>query len=482
MAPLHDVHPELTIDSLVPRRAPPLIFSSITPVLALVDSAFIVMLSIACGVVHNFVVQGRAIDVSGYFGFGVAVAALFWTAAHARGLYSSSQIQRLGLQVQGAILIWAMVFPCLSVVAFALKADNVPPLGAVLLFFVTGFAGITVLRHGAPRVLAHAPRPGMRPKRQVVVVAQYGPHVSPSLAQAIAVSGRTICKTISLPATCDEQVLSERMGELITHVRQASVDEVLLAVRCTDEISIEAIVGHLRIVPVPVMLIPDVTVSALLERPFLALGNTRAIELQRTPLTRSQLAAKRLLDIVLSAFGLLGLAPVLCVTAVLILLDSPGPVLFRQRRAGFNVRSFDIYKLRTMRTLEDGAVIRQASRGDARITRVGRVLRKFSIDELPQLLNVLRGEMSLVGPRPHALAHDIEYGQAIPAYAARHRVKPGITGWAQVNGWRGATPQLEMMIRRVEHDLWYIDHWSFWLDIKILMLTVVGAVRADNAY
>jgi lipopolysaccharide/colanic/teichoic acid biosynthesis glycosyltransferase len=135
-----------------------------------------------------------------------------------------------------------------------------------------------------------------------------------------------------------------------------------------------------------------------------------------------------------------------------------------------------------MRTLEDGLVIRQACRGDARITRVGRVLRKFSIDELPQLLNVLRGEMSLVGPRPHALAHDLEYGQAIPAYVARHRVKPGITGWAQVNGWRGATPQLEMMIRRVEHDLWYIDHWSFWLDVKILALTVVGAVRADNAY
>jgi Undecaprenyl-phosphate glucose phosphotransferase len=482
MAPLHDAHPTLTIDSLVPRRALPPIFSSITPVLALIDSAFIVMLSIACGVAHDFVVLGRVVNVNRYVGFGIAVAALFSTVAHARGVYSSLQIQRAGPQVHGSILIWLMVFLCLFIVAFALKVDSVPPFGAVLLFFVTGFAGITVLRHGAPQVLAHAPRPAMRPRRQVIVVAQYGPHVSPGLAQAIAVSGRTICKTISLPAMCDEQVLSERMGELITHVRQASVDEILLAVSCADEISIEAIVEHLRIVPVPVMLIPDVVVGALLERPFLALGNTRAIELQRTPLTRQELAAKRLLDILLSAFGLLVLFPVLGFTAALILLDSPGPILFRQRRAGFNGRPFDIYKLRTMRTQENGAVIRQVSRGDARITRVGRVLRKFSIDELPQLLNVLRGEMSLVGPRPHALAHDIEYGQAIAIYAARHRVKPGITGWAQVNGWRGATPQLEMMIRRVEHDLWYIEHWSLWLDIKILILTVIGAARAENAY
>jgi putative colanic acid biosynthesis UDP-glucose lipid carrier transferase len=135
-----------------------------------------------------------------------------------------------------------------------------------------------------------------------------------------------------------------------------------------------------------------------------------------------------------------------------------------------------------MRTLEDGAVIQQAREGDARVTRVGRILRRFSIDELPQLLNVLKGEMSLVGPRPHALAHDNEYGQIIAFYAARHNVKPGLTGWAQVNGWRGATPEVNMMIRRVEHDLWYVTHWSLWLDIKILLVTVLRVCRPQNAY
>jgi lipopolysaccharide/colanic/teichoic acid biosynthesis glycosyltransferase len=167
---------------------------------------------------------------------------------------------------------------------------------------------------------------------------------------------------------------------------------------------------------------------------------------------------------------------------VVVTLDSRGPVLFRQRRIGFNGREFHIYKFRTMKTLEDGAIIQQACQGDQRITRIGRLLRRFSIDELPQLFNVLKGEMSLVGPRPHALAHDREYGQVVRLYAARHNVKPGVTGWAQVNGWRGATPQLHMMVRRVEHDLWYIEHWSFWLDIKILVATVMSVWRPQNAY
>jgi len=482
MAPLREANPPVPIASLVPRRTHRRMFRSITPVLALVDFAFIVLLSVACGVAYDFVVLGRVVNTNRYVGFGIVVAALFSTVAHGHGLNSGSEAQRQGPRINGAILTWLRVFLCLSIVAVALQLDSMPPFRAVLLFFVAGVAGITVLRHRTPQVLAHAPRPAMRPRRQVIVVTQYGPHVPHALAEAIAVSGRTICKTISLPTICDAQVLSDRMGELITHVRQGPVDEILLAVSCADEFSIEGIVGHLRIVPIPVMLIPDVVVSALLERPFLALGNTIAIELQRTPLTRQQRAAKRLLDIVLSAVALLVLFPVLAVSATLIVLDSPGPILFRQRRGGFNARPFDIYKFRTMRTQEDGSVIQQASRGDSRTTRIGRALRKFSIDELPQLLNVLRGEMSLVGPRPHALAHDKEYGQAIAAYAARHRVKPGITGWAQVNGWRGSTPRIEMMIKRVEHDLWYIEHWSLWLDIKILILTIVGITRADNAY
>ena len=165
---------------------------------------------------------------------------------------------------------------------------------------------------------------------------------------------------------------------------------------------------------------------------------------------------------------------------MLIKLESSGPVIFSQRRKGFNGREFKIFKFRTMNVLEDGHVIPQARRNDPRVTRVGRILRTTSIDELPQLLNVLRGQMSLVGPRPHAVAHDDGYTKVIAKYAFRQHVKPGLTGWAQVNGFRGETAQLELMERRVECDLWYIKNWSFWLDLRIIVLTVLRAAATSQ--
>jgi exopolysaccharide biosynthesis polyprenyl glycosylphosphotransferase len=193
--------------------------------------------------------------------------------------------------------------------------------------------------------------------------------------------------------------------------------------------------------------------------------------------------ASRVLDITGAALGLLVLAPLLVLVALMIALDSPGPVLFRQTRKGLNGRTFRIYKFRTMRVLEDGPVVRQATRDDARVTRVGRILRATSLDELPQLLNVLSGEMALVGPRPHALAHDEYYSREISSYDQRFRVKPGITGWAQVNGARGETPTLDHMRRRIELDLYYVQHKSFALDLPILARTVITELgRTSGAY
>jgi len=168
--------------------------------------------------------------------------------------------------------------------------------------------------------------------------------------------------------------------------------------------------------------------------------------------------------------------------AVLIELDSPGPVLFCQTRVGFNGQRFRIFKFRTMHTQDDGAVVRQATRDDDRVTRAGRWLRMTSVDELPQLFNVLLGEMSVVGPRPHAEAHDSQFDRAIANYALRHHVLPGITGWAQVNGFRGETPTMDLVMRRVEHDLWYINNWSFWLDTVIVFRTAVTLMNPRDVY
>ncbi len=193
-------------------------------------------------------------------------------------------------------------------------------------------------------------------------------------------------------------------------------------------------------------------------------------------------AIKRVMDLVLGSIAVLGLAIPMLTVALLIKLTSKGPVLFRQRRYGRYGQEINVYKFRTMRVLEDGGTVTQAKQGDARITPLGAFLRRTSIDELPQLLNVMRGNMSLVGPRPHAVAHNELYKRQIVEYMLRHKVKPGITGWAQVNGWRGETDTLRKMVYRVEHDLYYIRHWSPWFDIKIMWLTVFGRKVRQNAY
>ena len=207
-----------------------------------------------------------------------------------------------------------------------------------------------------------------------------------------------------------------------------------------------------------------------------------AIEIQRAPLSAAERFVKRTMDIVVASLALTLLLPVFMLTAIAIKLDSDGPVIFRQRRKGFNGKEFVMLKFRTMRVLEDGPVVVQATREDPRVTPIGKTLRKASIDELPQLVNVFKGEMSLIGPRPHALAHDNYFEEILEDYAFRHHVKPGLTGWAQCNGARGATPSVEDIAERVKLDLWYVNNWSLWLDIQILIRTAFEVARKRNAY
>ena len=256
---------------------------------------------------------------------------------------------------------------------------------------------------------------------------------------------------------------------------------MLLALQWNDEHRRNLICERLQIVPLPVLLLPDQHVELIFSRAR-QLAREFTVELQRPPLSSGELALKRALDVVLASCLIVALAPLFFVVGMLIKLESSGPVIFSQRRKGFNGREFTIFKFRSMSVLEDGHVIAQARRNDPRLTRVGRIFRATSIDELPQLLNVLRGHMSLVGPRPHAVAHDDGYTKVIAKYAFRQHVKPGLTGWAQVNGFRGETARLEQMERRVDCDLWYIKNWSFWLDLKILALTLFELVRSRNAY
>jgi exopolysaccharide biosynthesis polyprenyl glycosylphosphotransferase len=250
----------------------------------------------------------------------------------------------------------------------------------------------------------------------------------------------------------------------------------------SEEHRIRALVESLATVPAGIHLAPDARGSWT--HPLLPsrVGSLCTMRLSRAPLTLRDRVLKRTFDLAVGTLLLAVCLPIFAVIGLCIKLDSKGPVFFRQRRHGFNQSEFRIFKFRTMSTLDDGAVVQQATRDDARITRVGRFLRRTNIDELPQLLNVLAGQMSLVGPRPHALAHNNEYGEKIRLYARRHNVKPGITGLSQVKGFRGETDSIDKMLKRVENDLLYIDNWSIFLDIKIMFLTVFSRKSFQNAY
>ena len=230
-------------------------------------------------------------------------------------------------------------------------------------------------------------------------------------------------------------------------------------------------------------LFPDHTIQSVHGRQPLPAANARVLpaERQNPPSATAAMGIQTCVRYSFSLWSRSFFAPLLAIAAIAIRRDSPGPVIFQQRRNGFNGIPFVIFKFRTMTVLEDGPTVTQARPGDPRVTRVGKLLRRSSIDELPQLFNVLKGEMSLVGPRPHALAHDMEYQVLIDSYAFRYKVRPGITGWAQVKGLRGETRQLEQMAERIRLDLWYINHWSLRLDLYILLKTCLEVIR-NRAY
>jgi putative colanic acid biosysnthesis UDP-glucose lipid carrier transferase len=284
-----------------------------------------------------------------------------------------------------------------------------------------------------------------------------------------------------MPIDDTSEVLAD-LDRAITIAKDRRAEEFLIALHWGNQELFEAVLSRLRALPLPIRLLPDHSIRILLEqRGGLTDALLLPVTLQRLKLSSFERAVKRALDLIVSSMAIVFCLPLFLIVAIAIKLDSPGPVIFRQRRRGFNAKEFIIFKFRTMTVLEDGSVVTQACRDDHRVTFVGKFLRRSSLDELPQLFNVLWGDMSLVGPRPHALAHDDHYRVHIADYACRHYVKPGITGWAQVNGLRGETASFEQMADRVKLDLWYINNWSLGLDLNILLQTCFEILR-DRAY
>lgn len=272
------------------------------------------------------------------------------------------------------------------------------------------------------------------------------------------------------------------LENMLSIIEQHSIRTVYFAIPLGDSDLIEEMYFQLLDRNVAVHWVPDIFSLLLVNHSVREMAGLPVLTLSETPLTGTRLLLKEVEDKLLTTLILVMVAPLLLVIAIAIKLDSTGPVFFRQARRGWSGKVFHIWKFRSMHVHQpEGGVVRQATRSDPRITRVGAFLRKTSLDELPQIFNVLTGEMSLVGPRPHAVQHDEEYSQRIDTYLARHNIKPGITGLAQVRGLRGETREDELMQQRIESDIEYINNWSLWLDLTILLRTI-GALTGKTAY
>jgi putative colanic acid biosysnthesis UDP-glucose lipid carrier transferase len=272
------------------------------------------------------------------------------------------------------------------------------------------------------------------------------------------------------------------LKDLPHYVREHNIDVVYIASTADKEEAVTTLIKELQDTTACVYFVPNILMFNLMHARSYELNGIPLIAVWEVPFSEIQYVLKRAMDIVLSSLALLILLPIMLAIAVAVKLSSPGPILFRQRRYGLNGQEILVYKFRSMRVMEDGGKVNQATKNDPRITSVGAFLRKTSLDELPQFINVLQGRMSLVGPRPHAVAHNEMYRKLISGYMLRHKVKPGITGWAQVNGLRGETETLEKMQQRINYDLEYLRNWSLSLDLQILLKTALVFMGDQNAY
>ena len=276
------------------------------------------------------------------------------------------------------------------------------------------------------------------------------------------------------------------VDDLVEFARLAKIDTVIITIPNASQQRIRELLGRLFVLPVDIRVLEGAEIPEFSRKRRSRIGPFRLIEIYKPPLGGFAAFRKRVFDLVLASVAIVAFAPLMALIALLIKLESRGPVLFRQKRHGYNNKPIEVLKFRSMYVDQcDPTAVKAVRRGDARVTRVGRFIRRASIDELPQFFNVLSGTLSLVGPRPHATSArtgDIVYDQIADAYSARHKVKPGITGWAQINGWRGEMNSPEKIKKRLEHDLYYIEHWSLWLDLKIMALTPWSLVTTKNAY
>lgn len=436
----------------------------------------------------GFVLHGGEWDTRRVW-VSVSAAVFFALFAEMRGFYNSWRINSLFDEIRVLLSLWLMVVSMLLMLVFATKTAEVFSRLVVLTWFIAAPVALVLVRLAVRGLLRYVRRHGANIR--TVAVVGHNPvghrlvkHFDSMPWSGLVVSGifdNHQSEALSVSVGNSEYSL-ESVDDLIRKVRAGEIDSVYVALPLQSEWLIEKLVNQFADTTVSVYVAPDVFISELMHSRWIDFGGMPLVSVYETPFYGLYGWAKRIEDFILGGLILLLISPLMVVIAIAIKATSPGSVFFKQRRYGLNGSVVEVWKFRSMTVSEDGENIPQAKKGDVRITRLGAFLRRTSLDELPQFINVLQGSMSVVGPRPHALVHNEQYRKLIKGYMLRHKVKPGITGWAQVNGWRGETDTLEKMQKRVEYDLEYIQNWSLWLDIEIVFLTVFRGFNGKNVY
>jgi undecaprenyl-phosphate galactose phosphotransferase/putative colanic acid biosynthesis UDP-glucose lipid carrier transferase len=465
----------------------PVTFGAIGRLVMVLDIVLIVALSLGIGILTHVKLHDMWGDLQMLAGTGAYLALFFCAIMEFGRRYRPERIMEPLGAARDVVVAWTGTFALLLAFAFLMKMSGTLSRASILALFVGGLMVLLIVHLLAAAVITRVVSHGRLRGRRVLLVGDLKALIGEGALESLARNGYSIAEYVPVaeglhvgpPAPDKVRGLAER---IVAAARRHPVEEVLIAMPWRARASVQALMPQLAILPLPVSLLADPVLAGVLGRQQATIGDVRSVELQRAPMGLGERGAKRALDVVVASTALVLLSPVMLLAALAVKLETPGPVIFRQQRHGFGRRRFTIYKFRSMTVTEDGEAVRQATRGDARVTRVGRFIRRTSIDELPQLINVLKGDMSIVGPRPHALVHDHTYEAELDDYAFRHHVKPGLTGWAQVNGYRGETRDLDLMRARVDHDLWYIDNWSFWLDIAIIARTAVVLLFQRSAY
>ena len=439
----------------------------------------IIATAVAIGVsYHEFFyhVNGMGVPAAA---LGTMMAGLFVALNILREDYTVANYMTFAGHARRVWLTWNTTFLTALVFVFALKQTADYSRASIVLFYGFGLGALFWLRTCIVlRVKADARVGKVSTLRAVLVGEEHELRAFTARYQPWTVGIDVIASAVLR----GPETLSDDLALAAASARVLRPDDIFILAPWSKTEVIDACVAAFMNVPASIHLGPQRVLDRFRKASVSRIGTIASLHLVRPPLTAIEIVNKRLLDVCLSVTMIVGLIPLFGLIALAIKLDTRGPVLFLQRRYGFNQETFRVVKFRSMTVAEDDESLKQATRNDPRVTRVGRILRRFNLDELPQLLNVLRGEMSLVGPRPHALAHNHRYERTIADYARRHNVKPGLTGWAQIHGLRGEIIAESAMRDRTEHDLFYIENWSLGLDLRILGMTLFSAKAFENAY